>query len=101
MFKSANGGRTGVRRVVILLTDGKNNGLPDVVTAANTLKASPPGGSGATVISIGVGSGFNEDELKKIASQDSYVFTTSGFDQLSVILDSVVSAACQGMSIVT
>lgn len=99
MFKSANGGRTGVRRVVILLTDGKNNGLPDVGTAANTLKTSPPVGSGATVISIGVGSGFNVNELKKIASQDSYVFTTNGFDQLSAILDSVVSAACQGMSI--
>lgn len=93
MFKTVNGGgRTGVRKLVIVLTDGKGSGTPTSQAAAAELKAT----HSATIVAIGVGSSINLDELKQIASQESFVFTTDDFAKLSTILDVVVASACQG-----
>ena len=89
-FSAANGGgRENVQKIVILLTDGKNNGNPPPEHEAGLLKK-----QNVTIITIGVGTEYLMSELKQIASQESYVFTTNSFAELSTILDDVVALAC-------
>lgn len=90
-FTAANGGRN-VQRVVIMLTDGKNNGGLNPQSEASALKAKPP--NGVTVVTIGVGSNFNANQLKQIATKESFFFETSQFSQLSTLLDGVVNTIC-------
>ena len=75
-----------------MLTDGKNNGILNPQSEASALKTKPP--NGVTVVTIGVGSNFNANQLKQIATQESFFFETSQFSQLSTLLDGVVKTIC-------
>ena len=48
------------------------------------------------VLSVGVGSGVNQNELELIASDPSNVYTVSSFDALSNIEDSLKKTTCEG-----
>ena len=85
------GGRDDIAKIVILLTDGKNNGQPPPIDEALKLK-----NQNVIIIVIGVGSAVEMNELRQIASQDDYVFHPDTFEELNSILDSVLSMACDG-----
>nr|AAL17974.1 proximal thread matrix protein 1 [Mytilus galloprovincialis] len=90
VFPNRNGGgREEVQKVVILLTDGQNNGHKSPEHESSLLRK-----EGVVIVAIGVGTGFLKSELINIASSEEYVFTTSSFDKLSKIMEDVVKLAC-------
>lgn len=95
----ASGDGTKRQKIVILLTDGKNNAQPPPLSWANSLK-----GSNVTIIAIGVGKDFSsggdaKGELEQLASNKDYVLTSTSFDQLKNLIDKVVEMACEGNDI--
>lgn len=57
---------------------------------ANLLKA-----QGVTILTIGVGL-TDLTELKSVASQPNYVFTSSNFDNLTSLITNVYNTSCEG-----
>ncbi|XP_063438160.1 collagen alpha-2(I) chain-like isoform X2 [Mytilus trossulus] len=89
-FLVINGGqRHGVRELVIVLTDGRNNRQPDPVQQANILKA-----QGVTIMVIGVGSDVDITQLVNIASAPSLVFHVASVSSLFTIREAIVATAC-------
>ncbi len=83
-------GRTdpSVFRVALVLTDGESFvttndcGYTTVAEAADALRtASPP----INVFAIGVGTGFQREDLENIASQEQFIFSSADFSQLSCV----------------
>lgn len=83
--------RSGVAKIVIVITDGKSNDKPKTVEEASKLR-----NSGAIVFSIGVGDGVDRDELREMASKSTYVFDVSSFDALRSIRESLTKTTCEG-----
>ena len=95
VFPNRNGGgREEVQKVVILLTDGQNNGHKSPEHESSLLRK-----EGVVIVAIGVGTGFLKSELINIASSEEYVFTTSSFDKLSKIMEDVVKLACMSKNL--
>jgi len=82
--------RIGAAKIVVLLTDGKNNKGPNPIAEALKLK-----NSGATIIVVGIGAGINIPELKLISTAN-YVYTTVHFNQLSNLVRQIVSLLYRG-----
>jgi len=82
-------GRPGARPVIVLITDGSpnqpsTNPQGSAIRSANAAKA-----AGTMIITIGLGSGADEDLLKRIASDpSSYYYSPQGSD-LDAIYDSI------------
>lgn len=76
--------RTGVPRVLVILTDGESNRGEDITTPSTTLK-----NNGVIVEAVGLGSHYNEDELEIMAtaSPEQHVFTTAFSDMLKLVAD--------------
>ncbi|XP_076089754.1 matrilin-1-like [Mytilus galloprovincialis] len=92
-FLSANGGRSKIKRIVIILTDGKSQ-IPDQTKkAAEQLHL-----LGAQVISVGIGSGVDILEITRIASDKQNVVKVENFDKLTTIETQIQNAACQKKS---
>ena len=80
MFAYRNGGRSGVKKVLIVLTDGsqtKTYGAADPAVVAEDIRR-----TGITVLVIGVGRGINRRELDSIAGGPNKAFTADSFDIL-------------------
>ena len=93
LLQSANGARTGIAQVVIVITDGKSRD-----TAATLEQAAYLRNGGVAVISIGVGTNLDMDELKGIAG-DKYadrMYSVDSFDSLVSINEKLVAATCAG-----
>ena len=93
-YTSTNGGRPlsqAVPRIAVVITDGQSNDPGATVSAATSVHD-----EGITVFSVGVGSGFNNDELVAIASNPSFVSTLSGFDtsQFEALQTTISNEAC-------
>lgn len=93
LFREQNGGRDGVIRIVVLLTDGESTEGPEVVIAeAEKLKSE----TGATVITIGVGNDLSHLELLGIASNPNEFFyhEIDSFDSLETIEATLAMLLC-------
>ena len=80
MFSIANGGRPGVSKVVIVLTDGSQTpdaGAEDPGNVAEELRS-----MGYKVLAVGIGSGVNSTELAYITGNKENVYSASSFDEL-------------------
>ena len=95
MFSIANGGRPGVNKIVIVLTDGSQT---------NDKDAEDPGyvagelrDMGYTVLAIGIGKGVNETELADIAGNKKNVYSAATFEELITkeFLDTVNKKGCE------
>ena len=87
------GQRKDVKDIVILLSDGKTNIVPEIVqTEAQKAKD-----EGCNIFSIGVSSEIDEQELVGCASEpkDKYYSFVSNFEDLQTIIDEIVSGACE------
>ena len=100
MFNKGNGGRDGIPKLLILLTDGSQTKDADAVDPA--LIADQIRNSGVILIVIGIGKEVNEQELLSMAGKASNVYQASNFDELmsSKFIDGVSRSSCeQGKSI--
>lgn len=88
-FKPQNGGRSDAEHVVIVLTDGQAQYTNNVTQQAALLHH-----SGVEVLSVGIGSGTNQNELLHIASDAQHVFSVSSFDALHTIQSELQQATC-------
>jgi von Willebrand factor type A domain len=90
-------GRPGVKRFVILLTDGAQTEPGDPVAQAAAMKA-----AATEIFTIGVGTGTDPTTLQDIASapKPNHVFAVTDFDSLAASLGSVVGAVCGGSPII-
>ena len=85
-------GRPGVPHVIILLTDGQQEGAPgDPVAEAENARA-----AGTEIFAVGVGGGPQIDQLNAIASDPdgTHVFSVQDFTSLQAIRDQLVASAC-------
>ena len=80
MFTFANGGRVGVPKLVILLTDGSQTqdaGAEDPGDVADELRK-----EGVDILVVGIGKGVNETELRRIAGGEANAISAASFDEL-------------------
>ncbi|XP_028403908.1 ZP domain-containing protein-like [Dendronephthya gigantea] len=90
MFQAKNGARkTGVSKVLIILTDGQSNG--GVEGPALNLK-----NAGVIIFSVGIGQNINMDELYSMASQpkEQRVILLEDFQELSTLAEKMSSTTC-------
>ena len=80
--------REDMPNVGIIITDGKAN--DDIETPIRALR-----NSGTTIFAVGVGNSYDEQELKKMAGDESRVFTAQ-FDNLDGIINKIKESACKG-----
>lgn len=98
MFSIPNGGRPGVNKLLIVLTDGSQTqdaGAEDPGDVAEELRK-----AGIRVIAVGIGKGVNTTELAHIAGGKTNVFSAASFDELvsHEFLGQVNKAGCdEGM----
>ncbi|XP_060079522.1 collagen alpha-1(XII) chain-like [Ylistrum balloti] len=85
-----NGGRPGVQKYVVVMTDGRSNEPQLTVNYANALKHQP----NVTIIALGIGSAVDNSELQAIATDSKHVFTVSNFDLLHVLEKELVDTTC-------
>ncbi|XP_066915369.1 collagen alpha-6(VI) chain-like [Clytia hemisphaerica] len=95
MFSIANGGRPGVSKVVVLLTDGSQTqdaGAENPAVVAEELRS-----QGYKVLAVGIGGGVNSTELAPITGAQSNVFSAATFDELisQEFLDKLNQAGCK------
>ena len=95
MFSSRNGGRLGVAKLLILLTDGSQT--PDADAEEPGKIGEELRKMGVSIISIGIGEGVNETELAHIAGGENSTYSASTFDKLkdSAFLHDIKSSSCQ------
>ncbi len=89
--------RPGVKRFVILLTDGAQTEPGDPVAQATAMKA-----AATEIFTIGVGTATDPTTLEDIASdpKPSHVFAVTDFDSLAASLGAVVGSVCGGSPII-
>ncbi|KAK3608159.1 hypothetical protein CHS0354_034118 [Potamilus streckersoni] len=94
MFLDVNGGRLGVAKIIIVITDGYSS-----KPHSTAMEASIAQSHGITMFSIGVGSGVKRVELKAMASKptDKYVFEVNDYSALDFIRESLTETACDGV----
>ncbi len=93
-FTLANGDRSGITNVAIVLTDGEStfsreNTLPYALDAQN---------QGVVMYAVGITNNVNEIEVQGISSQPRQLnqnyFLAADFSDLSGIVDTIVNAVC-------
>jgi len=80
LFTPENGGRPGLPKVLILLTDGSQTAGGDAEDPVDI--AAEIRNSGISLIVVGIGSGINPTELARIAGGNDNTFLASTFDEL-------------------
>lgn len=78
---------------VLVFTDGVSG---DSITTpqANLVAAKGNGQPTVNIMSIGIGGGVDVNQITAIASDPSYAFTISGYNQLNTIEEAMGTAAC-------
>lgn len=90
VFVAANGDRPDFPNLVFVITDGQSNINAELtIPAAVAVKQ-----SGARIISIGITSQINPDELRGIASTFIDVYYVNAYTDLGNISDSLVGRSC-------
>lgn len=80
----------GVARSVVVFTDGQSNSPAQTAIQAGVLKSSTK----ANIYAVGIGNA-NPTELRAIASDPSYVFTLSNYQQLTVLINQITVETCK------
>ena len=90
MFSVAAGDRLQAPNVGIVITDGASN-YDENLTLPTALVAKD---KGITLISLGIGTDVDYNELLGIASSSDLVLTSISFDALDLIQEQIVTIAC-------
>ncbi|KAK3096918.1 hypothetical protein FSP39_004752 [Pinctada imbricata] len=92
MFKPENGGRLGVTKIIIVITDGYSLDANMTIRESHFAKE-----AGIKMFAIGVGFNMESSELVAIASQpeQEYVIKVDNYGGLKTIKDSLAAKTCQ------
>ncbi len=95
LFSFKNGMRSGVPKVLLLLTDGEQTQDSDSIPPFEAVK--PFHEAGIKVLVIGVGTKINRDELSKLVKSNEDLFFARNFDELksSSFVKNITSASCK------
>ena len=85
LFKYALGGRPGIPKVLILVTDGASTNNETLRQVARELWE-----RGIMIYVVGVGDLIKEEELKDITASDSNIFKAKDFDTMALIAPPLV-----------
>ena len=91
MFRTSNGARNGVPKILIMLTDGTAN-VEEDETEKETNKTKA---DGIVIFTVGVGNDVDNDELRKIASKPEYFFFARDFFHLNSVLQKLLEDSCE------
>ena len=94
LFNRRATSRYDVPKLAFVLTDGEQTQSPGAIPlkrASRFLKD-----VGVRLITIGIGSNVNKNELKTIASSDKDVITADTFDDLLAQVEPLTKSACEG-----
>ena len=93
----AANGRSTANKVLIVATDGQSSN-----PSSTTSQAQLAMNEGIEILSIGIGSGVNEDELNKIASDpdSSHVLTITDYsaESFASIIQELTQGICKGIT---
>jgi len=78
---------------VVVMTDGQDGTSP-AGAVSNLIDSKGAGQPTVDILSVGIGSGVDSAQISAIASDPSYAFTISGYNQLSTIKESMGTAMC-------
>lgn len=92
MSRTFQSARPNVRKVLVLLTDGRQTQDPDVV--ALDVASKPLKDMGVKIYAVGVGHKIDKNELEQIASKPSDVFTVDSFTALLGESQTIAAKAC-------
>lgn len=94
MFSFANGGRAGVPKLLILLTDGSQT--QDAFAEEPRYVAGALRANGINIVVVGIGNAVNKTELKEIAGNWDSVYLPDNFDKLiRDFVSPVVNKSCE------
>ena len=97
-MKASNGARDGATKVLVLVTDGKAEGtraISDMLTAAQKIRD-----AGIIILSVGIKSGVDIDQLTQIADDVNRVFSANDFDNaLDSVQTSLITETCEGNTV--
>ena len=80
MFSTANGGRLGVTKILVLLTDGSQTADADAEDPGDI--ADELRKEGIRVLVVGIGSGVNQTELINLGGGKKNTFSAASFEEL-------------------
>ncbi|KAK3095137.1 hypothetical protein FSP39_010705 [Pinctada imbricata] len=90
-------GRNGVKRVGVVITDGKSVSPTDTKNQSNLAKT-----EGIEMIAIGFGDNVFRPELQQIASSEALVFNSTDFNALlNSVVDALTGIVCQVITTTT
>jgi secreted protein with Ig-like and vWFA domain len=84
-FTYENGSRTGVPKVLVLVTDGKSTGTQPLSESVKELRK-----KGVIIYSVGVGDNINVQELKDISRTERDIFVSKDFSSIGLIASPLV-----------
>ena len=95
MFCQKGGGRSGVSKIAVVITDGRSqNMLRTIIEASITRR------HGVHLFTIGVGPSVNYVELRGMASRPTsmYLFHVAGYSALDALKKRLAIKTCQGIT---
>jgi len=95
VFNKRAGMRAGVRRVVVLLTDGHQSRTFDSIPLRYAVE--PLRRKRVNVFAVGIGSDVRYDELRSVTNSDQNVLLVKTFQGLGGIAEELSEKMCQGM----
>ena len=95
LFRFANGGRAGIPKLLILLTDGSQTQEFSEVKPGDI--ADELRSNGTNILAVGIGQGVNETELTDIAGNQKSVYILESFDKLigSDFISTILNKICE------
>ena len=102
LFLMANGGRRGIPKILILMTDGSQT--QDADAEDPSIIASEIRSKGIKLVVIGIGSGVDQEELGRLGNnQKDNIFTVSTFEDLlnAPFINSVTNSSCNAGKVVS
>lgn len=97
LLTERSGTRTGVAKVLVLLTDGRQSRAPEGVDVQKA--ATPLLSAGVRVFAVGIGTEIDENELQLIVDKTDDVILVSSFDGLAARVRQLSIATCDSSGI--
>lgn len=97
LLTERSGARTGVAKVIVLLTDGRQSKAPDGLDLQKV--AEPLLSAGVSIFAVGIGSEVDEKELQLVVDKTDDVILVPSYDGLATRVRQLSIATCESSGI--